>query len=232
MLNNLHTHRTSCGVGMFRTGFRMPENAVLAGILAQLPTEPNGFFTSVRFVSPIPWTLQRDLADTFALTYTAREDSYVVDTRTQDVTVASDNLRGLIYGAYALLQQVQDIYGYVPPEALSAISERCQVPLARLTGIISFYAQFRLQPPGKYQILIWNGTACHVNNAAKIAEAVAKAVRVMEGKVSADGLFYWEKVACLGCCSLAPAMMINDEVFGRLKPADVPGILQKFRDRG
>lgn len=108
MLNNLHTHRTSCGVGMFRTGFRMPENAVLAGILAQLPTKPNGFFTSVRFVSPIPGTLQRDLADTFALTYTAREDSYVVDTRTQDVTVASDNLRGLIYGAYALLQQVQD----------------------------------------------------------------------------------------------------------------------------
>ena len=93
MLNNLHTHRTSCGVGMFRTGFRMPENAVLAGILAQLPTEPNGFFTSVRFVSPIPGTLQRDLADTFALTYTAREDSYVVDTRTRDVTVASDNLR-------------------------------------------------------------------------------------------------------------------------------------------
>lgn len=130
-----------------------------------------------------------------------------------------------------LLQQVQDIYGYVPPEALSVISERCQVPLARLTGIISFYAQFRLQPPGKYQILICNGTACHVNNAAKIAEAVAKAVRVMEGKVSADGLFYWEKVACLGCCSLAPAMMINGRVYGKLTPQIVADIIDGLRQQ-
>lgn len=130
-----------------------------------------------------------------------------------------------------LLQQVQDIYGYTPPEALSAISERCQVPLARLTGIISFYAQFRLQPPGKYQILICNGTACHVNNAEKIAEAVAKAVGVTAGKVSADGLFYWEKVACLGCCSLAPAMMINDRVYGKLTPQSVAAIIDELRQK-
>ncbi len=130
-----------------------------------------------------------------------------------------------------LLQQVQDIYGYAPPEALSEISERCQVPLARLTGIISFYAQFRLQPPGKYQILICNGTACHVNNAEKIAEAVAKAVGVMAGKVSADGLFCWQKVACLGCCSLAPAMMINDRVYGKLTPQSVAAIIDELRQK-
>ncbi|MGI5891367.1 MAG: NAD(P)H-dependent oxidoreductase subunit E [Bacillota bacterium] len=131
----------------------------------------------------------------------------------------------------ALLQQMQEIYGYSPREALVHISKTCNIPLARLTGIVTFYAQFRLEPPGKYQILVCSGTACHVNDSAKIADSIAKAVGVPEGRVSQDRLFSWERVACLGCCSLSPAIMINGEVYGKLTPERVTEIIEDLRQK-
>ncbi|MGI6361913.1 MAG: NAD(P)H-dependent oxidoreductase subunit E [Bacillota bacterium] len=131
----------------------------------------------------------------------------------------------------SLLQQAQEIYGYLPQEVVKHISQSLQIPLVRLTGLITFYAQFRLTPPGKYKILICDGTACHVNNAMKIADKVEEVVESAEGKVSFDGLFCWEKVACLGCCSLSPAMMINGKIYGKLTPDLIVQIIEDLRQK-
>lgn len=129
----------------------------------------------------------------------------------------------------ALLQDVQAVYGYLPEPVLLRLSERTGIPAATLSGVATFYAQFRLTPPGKYQIMVCMGTACHVNGAGTVADAVEAALGVEEGVTSADGLFSWEKVACLGCCSLSPAMMINGRAYGKLTAQSVTRILQELR---
>ena len=108
-----------------------------------------------------------------------------------------------------ILQKTQDIYGYLPAEALRAISAATGVASAQIMGVATFYAQFRLQPVGRYLIMLCQGTACHVNGAESIAAIVAEELGIGDGETTADGLFSLQHVACLGCCSLAPAMMIK-----------------------
>jgi len=129
----------------------------------------------------------------------------------------------------AVLQDVQEAFGYLPEAALLCLSEKAAIPAAELTGVASFYAQFRMQPPGKHHIMVCMGTACHVNGAKTIAEAVEAALGTKEGVTTADGLFSWEKVACLGCCSLAPAMMIDGRVYGKLTGGGIETILAEIR---
>lgn len=129
----------------------------------------------------------------------------------------------------ALLQDLQGEYGYLPEEVLTYVSEKTSVPTSRLTGVASFYAQFRLTPPGKYQIMVCMGTACHVNKAERVADAVERLLKVPEGATTEDGLFSWEEVACLGCCSLSPVMMINGVAYGKLTPEKVEKILNNIR---
>ena len=116
----------------------------------------------------------------------------------------------------ALLQKTQEVYGYLPTEALVYISQRLGVKPAKIMGVVTFYTQFRTKPIGKHLILLCQGTACHVNGSAMIEEAIKEAIEVEEGEISKNGLFTYSNVACLGCCSLAPVMMIGEKTYGGL----------------
>ena len=115
-----------------------------------------------------------------------------------------------------VLQEIQETYGYVPPAAIQRIAESMNIPASDIYGIVTFYSQFRLQPMGRNVIKVCHGTACHLNGAERIAEAVAQGTGAREGQTSQDGEFTVERVACLGCCSLAPCVMVNGETHGKL----------------
>ncbi len=129
----------------------------------------------------------------------------------------------------SLLQDIQEEYDYLPTDVMVRISEKADIPLSRLMGVATFYSQFKLNAPGKYKVLVCMGTACHVNNGERVAEAVSKALGVAEGETTQDGLFSWEEVACLGCCSLSPVMMINGQVYGKLDGKKVEEIINDIR---
>ena len=129
-----------------------------------------------------------------------------------------------------LLQSAQDSYGYIPEKAIYYISELTGIPAADIYGVITFYAQFRLKPLGKNLIRICEGTACHVNGAKRILAALEDELGVGVGDTTDDGVFSLQSVACLGCCSLAPAMVINDETHGGLTPDKIRKILRKYRN--
>ncbi len=129
-----------------------------------------------------------------------------------------------------LLQSAQDTYGYIPESAINYISKITGIPPADIYGVVTFYAQFRLKPIGKYVIKICNGTACHVNNAKKINEAIEEELGIKYDETTEDGLFTYQSVACLGCCSLSPVIMINNETYGRLTPQKVKKILRDYKN--
>jgi len=129
-----------------------------------------------------------------------------------------------------ILQEIQDSCGYIPPFAIQKIADNINVPASELLGIISFYKQFKLHPLGKNVIKVCHGTACHLSGAEKISQALAQEVGAKEGETSNDGLFSVERVACLGCCNLAPCVMVNDEVHGRLNPEDTRKIANQLRE--
>lgn len=130
----------------------------------------------------------------------------------------------------SVLQKTQDIYGFLPLAALQRISERTGDKRATIYGIATFYSQFRLTPVGKYVILLCKGTACHVNGASKIGDAICDELGIEFGATTEDNLFTVEEVACLGCCSLAPVMMINGEAYGKLTPDGVRKVLQEIAE--
>ena len=129
-----------------------------------------------------------------------------------------------------ILQEIQDAYGYVPPVAVTRISEIMSVPAGEIYGIVTFYSQFRLKPVGKHIIKVCHGTACHLNGAERIAHALARETGAEEGETSPDGMITVERVACIGCCSLAPCIMVDDEVHGRLTSGEVNNIVKKIKE--
>jgi len=131
----------------------------------------------------------------------------------------------------AILQKAQDLYGYLPAGLLAYISKRTGIKLAKIMGVVTFYAQFRTKPAGKYLILLCQGTACHVNGSAGIEEAVRDYLKVGEGEITADGLFTYNNVACLGCCSLSPVMMIGDKTYGKLTKDSAVKILKEIEKK-
>lgn len=133
-------------------------------------------------------------------------------------------------GLIGLLQKAQEILGYLPHWAMEEISRGTGVPEAEIYGVVTFYAQFRLSPIGRNHIKVCCGTACHVGGADAIAEETCRVLDVEEGGTTADGEFTVERVACLGCCSLAPVVMVNDTVHGRLKPQALKGIVESYRN--
>lgn len=130
----------------------------------------------------------------------------------------------------AVLQEVQSLGGYISEDAVKIITELTGISSARIMGVASFYAGFRLKPVGKHRIMVCKGTACHVNGAERIADALERALGIEEGDITEDGLFSWEEVACLGCCSIAPAMMINETAYGKLTPDKVQKIIDSIRE--
>ena len=129
----------------------------------------------------------------------------------------------------AVLQEVQALEGYISEASVRCLTEKTGIPSSRIMGVASFYAGFRLKPVGKYRIMVCMGTACHVNGAERIDDTVKRILGIDAGDVTEDGLFSWEEVACLGCCSIAPAMMINDTAYGTLTPDKVQNIIDSIR---
>ena len=130
-----------------------------------------------------------------------------------------------------ILQHAQEIYGYLSPELILHISEKTGIKPAKIFGVATFYSQFRLKPVGKHIILLCQGTACHVNGSAEIEEAVCSLLEISEGETTEDGFFTLNNVACLGCCSLSPVMMIDGEVHGRLTPESAKKIISAISEK-
>ena len=129
-----------------------------------------------------------------------------------------------------ILQEAQEIYGYLPIEVQKIIARETGVSLEEIYGIISFYAQFKLNPDGKVAIAVCLGTACYVKGSGELIEAIESDLGIASGSTSADGKFSLEATRCIGACGLAPVLTINGEVYGRLTKADIPGILAKYKD--
>jgi NADH-quinone oxidoreductase subunit E len=128
-----------------------------------------------------------------------------------------------------ILQNTQDIYGYIPRKAFHKINEVTGIELSDLYGVATFYTQFRLNPVGKHIVKVCHGTACHVQNADELTDSLQEALKIKDGETTEDGLFTLESVACLGCCSLAPVMMIGDETYGKLSGKQAVKIVKDIR---
>ncbi|MBK9292305.1 MAG: NADH-quinone oxidoreductase subunit NuoE [Bacteroidetes bacterium] len=129
-----------------------------------------------------------------------------------------------------LLQATQQMYGYIPGQAFAMISEATGVPVSDIYGVATFYAQFRLKPVGKHIVKVCHGTACHVQNANAITDALKEALQIEENETTPDGMFTLESVACLGCCSLAPVMMVGDETHGKLTGKTATRIIKDMKN--
>jgi NADH-quinone oxidoreductase subunit E len=131
-----------------------------------------------------------------------------------------------------LLQAAQDSFGYIPPLAVEQIAQVTGVPASEVYGVITFYKQFRLKPVGRHLIRLCKGTACHVQGADMLVQAVGDELKVGPDETTPDGLFTFTIVACLGCCSLAPVLMVDDRTYGKLTPQKVRRLLRQYRQRG
>lgn len=128
-----------------------------------------------------------------------------------------------------ILQATQNLYGFVPKDAFEYISKKTGLQLSDMYGVATFYAQFRLNPVGKHIIKVCHGTACHVQNANIITDSIVEALKINDGETTPDNLFTLESVACLGCCSLAPVMMIDNEAFGKLTGKSSVNIVKEIQ---
>ncbi|MCL2054006.1 MAG: NAD(P)H-dependent oxidoreductase subunit E [Oscillospiraceae bacterium] len=131
-------------------------------------------------------------------------------------------------GLITVLQKAQETYGWLPSDLLEYIAGRMGVGLAKVIGVVTFYTQFRTKPVGKNLILLCQGTACHVNGSSDIEEAIRDYLEVEEGEISENGLFTYNNVACLGCCSLSPAMMVGGKTYGNLTKESTVKILKEI----
>ncbi|MBD5584319.1 MAG: NADH-quinone oxidoreductase subunit NuoE [Clostridia bacterium] len=136
--------------------------------------------------------------------------------------------RGEAGALMPVLHCAQDIYGYLPAEVQTVIAEELNIPLAEVYGVATFYSQFSLNPKGKHKISICLGTACYVKGSDKVLEAVEKELRIKCGECTPDKKFSIESCRCVGACGLAPVMIVDGEVYGKLSPDDVKGILDKY----
>lgn len=128
-----------------------------------------------------------------------------------------------------ILQKAQEVYGYLPTDVMYRIAEATGNSPAKVMGVATFYTQFRLKPVGKYLIMQCQGTACHVNGSERIEAAITEELGIKDGETTEDGLFTLKSVACLGCCSLSPVMMINGETYGTLTPEKTINILRELK---
>jgi len=130
--------------------------------------------------------------------------------------------------AIPILLDLQDAYGYMPLEALRYVTERTDITPDQIYGVVTFYTRFRMTPVGEHIILVCHGTSCHVRGAVNITQAICDTLDVEEGGTTKDNKYTLEKVACLGCCSLSPCMMIDDKVYGRLTRKKVQKVFKRL----
>jgi NADH:ubiquinone oxidoreductase subunit E len=127
------------------------------------------------------------------------------------------------------LHKAQEIFGYLPIEVQKYISQEMDIPLAEVYGVATFYTQFSIEPKGKHKIGVCLGTACYVKGSQLVLDKLAKELDVKVGNTTEDNLFTLEATRCLGCCGLAPVMMIDDEVYGKVDPKNIPDIIAKYK---
>lgn len=130
-----------------------------------------------------------------------------------------------------VLHEAQEIFGYLPMDVQKIISEGLDIPLTEIYGVVTFYTQFSLKPKGKYKIQVCMGTACYVKGANKILEKLQEKLGINVGDCTEDGKFSLDACRCIGACGLAPVIMINDDVYGRLLPDQIDGIIDGYMNR-
>lgn len=127
-----------------------------------------------------------------------------------------------------VLHETQELFGYIPEEAQRQISEKLNIPMAEIFGVATFYSRFTLNPRGKNTIRVCLGTACYVKNAQGVLDKLEEELKVTSGNTTEDRKFTLEATRCLGCCGLAPVLMVNEDVYGKLVPEDIPKILKNY----
>ena len=141
-----------------------------------------------------------------------------------------DELRNEQGALMPIMQRAQDIFGYLPEEVQNYIAKELDIPVSDIYGVATFYAQFNLEPKGKYIISVCMGTACYVKGSQAVLDKLEEVLGVPAGRTTPDGLFTLNATRCLGACGLAPVIMVNDDVYGRLTPDQVAGIIEKYRN--
>lgn len=153
------------------------------------------------------------------------------DPRFQSLDVILNNTLPSRRKLISVLQDTQNLFGYLPSSAIEEISRRLDIPSSEIYGVATFYGQFHLQPRGKHIIRLCTGTACHVKGGGRIMESLKKELGLKDGEFTTDDLqFTLEPVACIGACGMAPAIVINEDVYGRLTPDQVPVILARYQE--
>ncbi len=127
-----------------------------------------------------------------------------------------------------ILQKTQQEVGYLPMKVQSYISERLNIPISTVNGVVTFYSLFSQDEQGKYTVGVCMGTACYVKGAQEVLDAIKKELQIDVGETTMDKLFTLKTSRCIGACGLAPVITVNDDVYGRLTPADIPSILYKY----
>lgn len=145
----------------------------------------------------------------------------------QEIIEKHKNVRGALI---PVLHEAQEIYGYLPMSVQKTISEGLNVSLAEIYGVVTFYTQFSLKPKGRFKVQVCMGTACYVKGSNLILEKLQEKLGIHVGDSTEDGKFSLEACRCIGACGLAPVIMINDDVYGRLVADDIEGIIEKYKD--
>ncbi|MGI6777639.1 MAG: NADH-quinone oxidoreductase subunit NuoE [Acetivibrionales bacterium] len=157
--------------------------------------------------------------------------SSIVDERVEKLQKIIEKYKSTKGALIPVLHEVQELYGYLPMEVQKAISEGLNIPLTEIYGVVTFYTQFSLKPKGKYKIQLCMGTACYVKGASHILDKLQEKLGIHVGDCTEDGLFSLEACRCIGACGLAPVMMINDDVYGRLEPDQIEQIIDSYREK-
>jgi len=131
-----------------------------------------------------------------------------------------------------ILHEVQEAFGYIPKDVQEFIAHELKIPLSEIYGVVTFYSRFSLHPKGKNSVFVCMGTACYVKGAELVLNAVKDDLKIGAGETSSDGLFSIEETRCIGACGLAPIMMINEDVYAKVTPDQIGGILEKYRKEG
>jgi NADH:ubiquinone oxidoreductase subunit E len=148
-----------------------------------------------------------------------------------DLQEILDAFHGRRDAVVALLQEIQGRYGYLPLRALQYAARDLAIPLSRIYGVATFYNQFQFSPPGRYVIQVCRGTACHVAGSAKLLASIEASLGIKQDESTPDRVFSLRTVACLGCCSLAPVIVVGQDVHGTIDLESIGGILERYRER-
>jgi NADH-quinone oxidoreductase subunit E len=155
------------------------------------------------------------------------EDKAKIQEETKKMMVKWKSKRGSLIMA---LHEIQGAFGYVPWCSMEVVAEELKIPMAQIYSVLTFYNHFKLNPPGKVVISICDGTACHIKGSQSVIDAFESELGVKAGITTDDGLFYIQVVRCLGCCGLAPVVVVNGKTYGRVTPLEVPKIIAEWRE--